>query len=71
MTDFGMYVEQTGLMLNIEFARIIQADREREIQAELRIRRLLRTTDHAEPRPDPSDQRRRLQRPASTGAATR
>jgi len=65
-----MYDGQNRRMMNIELARIIQADREREIQAELRARRLLRPVDTGDAalrviriRP--------AQRPASTGAASR
>jgi hypothetical protein len=69
-----MYDGQTSVMLNIEFARVIQTDREREIEAELRIRRLLRPTESAEPiEPAPAAQRtlRPSQRPASNGAVAR
>lgn len=69
-----MYDGQTSVMLNIEFARVIQADREREIEAELRIRRLLPPTESAEPiEPAPPAQRalRRSQRTASNGAVAR
>jgi hypothetical protein len=45
MTTFGMYDRQTRPMMNLELARIIQADREREIQSALRTRRLLRKDD--------------------------
>jgi len=41
MTAFGMYARDTVGMFNIELARIIQTEREQEIQAELRRRRLL------------------------------
>jgi len=61
-------------MLNFELARIIQADREREIQAEVRTRQLLGTVrcvtdadDSRQPRPT----MRQGQRPASTGALSR
>ena len=74
MTSFGMYDRHTGGMLNIELARIIQEDREREIAAELRTRRLLQPTETTEPtllQRDPCIESRPLQRPASTGAAAR
>jgi hypothetical protein len=57
-------------MWNIELARIIQEEREREIEADLRLRQLTRptgtsaTTDAVMPRT------RRVQRPASNGAAS-
>lgn len=69
-----MYRRQTAGMMNIEFARILQADREREIEAAIRARRLLeagrgdrRTPAASAPSAAP------LQRPASTptGVATR
>ena len=41
MTSFGRYARDTIRMFNIELARIIQTEREQEIQAELRRRRLL------------------------------
>jgi len=71
MTSFGMYRRHTARMWNIELARIIQEDREREIEAGMRLRQLTR--------PNPSDEKanavvartRRVQRPASTGAASR
>ncbi len=70
MTGFGMFQRQTSHMLNIELARIIQAEREREIAAELRNRRLLRPeeSDRAEPK---QGRRLALHRPASSGATTR
>jgi hypothetical protein len=71
MTDLGIYERQNAVMVNIELARIIQADREREIEAGLRHRRLLRPADstetaHADRRPI-----RPTQRPASTAALSR
>jgi hypothetical protein len=71
MTSFGIYVGDNLTMMNIELARILQSDREREIEADLRVRRLLREArpteaDCAEPRSIRSPQR-----PASTGAAAR
>jgi len=61
-------------MLNFELARIIQADREREIQAEVRTRQLLAafrciadTDDSRQPRPS----MRQDQRPASSGVLSR
>jgi hypothetical protein len=57
-------------MMNIELARILQADREREIEAELRSRRLLgeiRSTQIAEsPKPHGT-----TIRPAPTRALSR
>ena len=41
MTAFGMYARHTQPMMNLELARIIQMEREREVQGELRRRRLL------------------------------
>lgn len=71
MTGFGMYGRQTGPMMNIELARIIQSDREREIETELRTRRLLRSAETTESTPDTSRLIRRPQRAASTGATSR
>jgi hypothetical protein len=71
MTCSGMYGGHTRHMLNIEIARIIQADREREIEAELRIRRLLRPSDTADTGRTVSRKSRVSQRPASSGAASR
>jgi hypothetical protein len=70
MTGFGRYARDTVGMFNIELARIMQAEREQEIQAELRRRRLLgkngpKATQSEGPTPAP-----RLQRPAS-GMASR
>ena len=71
MTGFGMYDCQTRDMMNLELARIIQADREREIESELRTRRLLKSDDLGDaPRLTKAD-RRQVHRPASTGAASR
>jgi hypothetical protein len=58
-------------MMNIELARILQADREREIEAELRARRLVRSTDGTKPAPTTIRPGRGYQRPASSGAASR
>ena len=71
MTSFGMYDCQTRHMMNLELARIIQADREREIESELRTRRLLQNDNvDAAARPAKAN-RRSVHRPASTGAASR
>lgn len=73
MTGSGMYGRQTDGMMNIELARILQEDREREIAADMRVRRLLRPTD-ANPTPtrrEPCAETRPLQRRPSTGAAAR
>jgi hypothetical protein len=71
MTGFGMYDCETRHMMNLELARIIQADREREIEAELRTRRLLRNDQAGDAaRPAKAD-RRPVQRRVSTGAASR
>jgi hypothetical protein len=70
MTAFDMYARDTRRMMNIEFARIIQAEREREIEADLRRRRLLEgNVNDGEPRKTVVPARR-LQRPAS-GMASR
>jgi hypothetical protein len=70
MTAFDMYARDTRRMMNIEFARIIQAEREREIEADLRRRRLLEgNVNDGEPRKAVAPARR-LQRPAS-GMASR
>ena len=70
MTAFDMYARDTRRMMNIEFARIIQAEREREIEADLRRRRLLEgNVNDGEPRKTVAPSRR-LQRPAS-GMASR
>jgi hypothetical protein len=71
MTGFGMYDSQTRHMMNLELARIIQADREREIESELRTRRLLRNDAASDVRGPKAADRRPVQRPASTGAASR
>jgi hypothetical protein len=57
-------------MMNIELARIIQAEREREIDAELKVRRLLRPADVAEPVHRVVKAVRPAQ-PASSGATSR
>lgn len=41
MTTFDIYRRDTGGMLNNELAKILQADREREIEGQLRNRRFL------------------------------
>jgi hypothetical protein len=71
MTCFGMYSSQTDRMMNIELARILQAEREREIEMELRTRRLLRSAETAESIPATSRSIRQPQRAASTGATCR
>lgn len=63
MTAFGRYARDTDAMFNIELARIIQTEREQEIQAELRRRRLLGGNKEAAardecPAPTPPLQRR-------------
>jgi hypothetical protein len=58
-------------MMNIELARILQAEREREIEMELRTRRLLRSAETAESIPATSRSIRQPQRAASTGATCR
>lgn len=65
-----MYGGHTRTMMNIELARIIQAEREREIDAELKVRRLLRPADVAEPVHRVVKAVRRAQ-PASSGATSR
>jgi hypothetical protein len=70
MTSSGMYDSKNGRMMNIELARILQAEREREIEMELRTRRLLRSAETTESIPDTSRSMRRPQR-ASTGATSR
>jgi hypothetical protein len=71
MTGFGRYDCQTARMMNIELARIIQEDREREIEAALRARQILRPTETREPMTPAPRTIRRPQRPASTGAVSR
>ena len=71
MTGFGRYDRQNERMMNIELARILQTDREREIEQELRIRRLLRPAETTESNRDGSRPLARLQRPASGAAASR
>lgn len=71
-----MFRRQTPTMMNIEFARILQADREREIAAALRARRLLEagrvdTPTPSAPAPSAAAPSASRQRPASTGVATR
>ena len=57
--------------MNIELARILQNDREREIEQELRIRRLLRPAEHTDSSRDLSRPMNRIQRPASGAAVSR
>jgi hypothetical protein len=71
MTSFDMYGRQTGHMMNIELARILQAEREREIEMELRTRRLLRSAETTESIPFPTRSIRPPQRATSTGATCR
>ena len=71
MTSSGMYDRNNGRMMNIELARILQTEREREIEMELRTRRLLRSAETTESIPDRSRSMRRPQRAASTGATSR
>ena len=71
MTSSGMYDRKNGRMMNIELARILQTEREREIEMELRTRRLLRSAETTESIPDTSRSMRRPQRAASTGATSR
>jgi hypothetical protein len=70
MTSFGIYGRQNVDMLNFELARILQADREREIEAALRNRRLSRPAE-TDAVLAPSRSLRPTQRPASTGALSR
>jgi hypothetical protein len=70
MTGFGRYTRDTVDMFNIELARIIQAEREQEIQAELRRRRLLGGNDPKVGHDDCSTPAPRLQRRPS-GATSR
>jgi hypothetical protein len=71
MTGFGMYDVHTGRMWNIELARIIQEEREREIVASVRRRQLARPDHLAETPNVPVARTRRVQRPASTSAVSR
>lgn len=57
--------------MNIELARILHNDREREIEQGLRIRRLLRPVETPETSRDQSRPMARIQRPASDAAASR
>lgn len=69
-----MYGRHHEHMMNIELARILQYDREREIEQELRIRRLLRPTEKPEPTESIREESRpvgRLQRPAPGAPACR
>ena len=66
-----MYERQNKHMLNIELARIIQADREREIEARLRQQRILRSTETPDTTGRKSPSIRPTQRPASTAAVSR
>ena len=71
MTGSGMYDRQTEPMMNIELARILQHDRERDIEAHLRIRRLLRPADATDSGRDVSKAVGRPQRPATGSAVCR
>jgi hypothetical protein len=71
MTGSGRYGCQTEPMMNIELARILQNDREREIEQELRVRRLLRPADTTESIRNDSSPTARVQRPASCAAVCR
>lgn len=71
MTDFGMYERQTDGMWNIELGRIIQEDREREIQADIRLRRLIHRNEPGDVERVLASRSRKVQRPASTGAPSR
>ena len=71
MTGSGMYGRQDEHMMNIELARILQNERERDIEAELRIRRLLRPVEATESGRDAPKAIGRLQRPASGAAVCR
>jgi hypothetical protein len=71
MTSFGMYERQNEHMLNFELARIIQADREREIEAGLRQKRILRSIKTPDTTRQQSPSIRPTQRPASTAAVSR
>jgi hypothetical protein len=71
MTSFGRYGGQNTHMMNIELARILQDEREREIELALRARRILRPTETREAMTPAPRTIRRTQRPASTGAAAR
>jgi hypothetical protein len=70
-TGFDMYGLQTDGMMNIELARILQEDREREIAADIRARRLVEPTGSTATRRDPCAEVRPLQRRPSTGATAR
>jgi hypothetical protein len=70
MTAFGRYARDTTDMFNIELARIIQTEREQEIQAELRRRRLLGGNNETAVRDESAPPAPRLQRRAS-GATSR
>jgi hypothetical protein len=71
MTDFDIYEPENVVMVNIELARILQADREREIEAGLRHRRLLRAIDSTKTASADRRPIRAAQRTASTGALSR
>lgn len=71
MTGFGRYDCQADAMMNIELARIIQDEREREIEASLRTRRILRPTESPEVIPPAPRTIHRTHRRVSTGAASR
>ena len=57
--------------MNIELARILQNDREREIEQELRVRRLLRPAETTDSSRDESRPVARVQRTASGAAVCR
>ena len=74
MTGFGMYGGQTDRMMNIEVARILLAEREREIETELRHRRLvrlLRSPEPTETQPRFAPSAASAQRRASSSATSR
>ena len=71
MTDIGMYRRHTRCMWNIELGRVIQAEREQEIEADLKRRRLMRPTASTDTTRALTTKRRGLQRSTSTGAASR
>jgi hypothetical protein len=71
MTAFGIYERQNLAMVNIELARILQADREREIEAGLRHHRLLRPPESTDTTTADRRPIRPAQRAASSGALSR
>ena len=66
-----MYDSHTACMWNIELARIIQEDREREIEAGMRLRQLTHPNGSGEKAEATVVRTRRVQRPASSGAGSR